>query len=123
MRLTHLELPIRGGDPLRLREGWGSFTSPLTQRIGHFEEGGEDGGWTHLTPIVSPNPVFRKAKALSHALLEAATRGQALTSHQEHRNHQVRVSRDWSLTERQVSTPAAQEGPEKEAGSRKEFGL
>lgn len=45
-------------------------------------EGGEDTEWAHLAPE-------RADGCLSHALLEAATRGQALTSYQGHRNHRI----------------------------------
>lgn len=45
-------------------------------------EGGEDTEWSHLTPEKADG-------CLSHALLEAATRGQALTSYQGHRNLRI----------------------------------
>lgn len=52
-----------------------------------------------------PTPFLQKDHVvLSHALLEAATRGQALTSHQDYgKQPGVRVSKDRSLRERQVS--------------------
>lgn len=66
-------------------------------------------------------PLLQKGQTpLTLALLEAATRGQALTSHQDNRNRWgVRISRGRSFREGQVSSLAAREGPEKGAGVRK----
>lgn len=70
-------------------------------------EGGEDAEWAHLTPE-------RADGCLSHALLEAATRGQALTSYQGHRNRRL------SELRLAASSPGR---AEKGAGNGAELGL
>lgn len=58
--------------------------------------------------------------SLCTALLEAATRGQAPTSREDHRKHQAFVTPETGASE---DSSAAQEGSERGTGSREELGL
>lgn len=122
MRFTLLELPMRDGDPLRLREGKVGLLHTENRALW----GGRRGQWVgppHMVHIAKP-PSSERGMALSHALLEAATRGQALPSHQEHRNHQVSGSPGTGASQKdRLAAQQPRRAPEKEAGSREEFGL
>lgn len=84
--------------------------------------GREDSRLSEPTSHQSPTKPLRKSRWLSHALLEAATRGHALTSYQGHKNHRVSGSPGAGSSELKVaaSNPG---GAEKGAGSGEELGL
>lgn len=84
--------------------------------LGRFGEGGEDAEWDPHGQTPSKRPHV----CLCAALLEAATRGQALTSHEDHRKQQASVTPETGASE---DSSAAPEDSEKGAGSREELGL
>lgn len=87
-------------------------------------EGGEDAsGATSTQSHPGPN-AYRKGRWLTHALLDAATRGQALTSYQDHRNHRGFGCPGAGGSELRLEL-AAQEGlkTEQEVGKSSAFGL
>lgn len=115
MRLTHLELAVRTEIPEHCRKAqWGPlmslFNTEMLGRLGR-EEGAVSGPTSHRSPPGGPSE--RPDGCLRHALPEAATRGQALASHQDHRNH-LGPGVQGQEPELRLT---AREGPEKGAGS------
>ena len=90
----------------------GRQTGSLMSFLGRFGEGGEDPEWDPHGQTPSKRPYV----CLCTALLEAATRGQAPTSHEDHRKHQASVTPETGGSE-------AQEGSERGPASREELGL
>lgn len=80
-------------------------------------------GLPHTSHI--PKPLLQKGHmALSHALLEATTRGQALTSHQDHRNHHETGPPGTGASEKdRLAAQQPKRALRKEAGNREEPGL
>lgn len=85
--------------------------------LGRFGEGGEDAEWDPHGQTPSKRPHV----CLCTALLEAATRGQALTSHEDHRKHQASVTPETGASEAQRLRRALKGGLP--AGKNLAFGL